>query len=185
MRDGGRGPEREPGAHRGDRGSAEARLSRSASSRSRRTATTGPTAPSAAARGSCCPGSTSSASARPSWASTSCRISSRAGSSTVRLDRKLMSQHALERWYAPAATTYRVSAAGPSSTRLVAKSVTAFPRGMRWRLARIPVKWADRLILKPAAAHAEAPLPARQRAGAQAPSAGRRASARGRRPACP
>lgn len=40
-----------------------------------------------------------------------------------------------------------LSAAGPFSTRLVAKSVTALPRGMRWRLARIVARPADRLIL--------------------------------------
>jgi hypothetical protein len=67
---------------------------------------------------------------------------------TIRLDRRLMAQQRLEGWYAPAATTYRVSAAGPSSTRLLAKSVTAFPRGLRWRLARMVVKPADRLLLK-------------------------------------
>lgn len=67
---------------------------------------------------------------------------------TIRLDRRLMAQQGLEGWYAPAATTYRVSAAGPSSTRLLAKSVTAFPRGLRWRLARMMVKPADRLLLK-------------------------------------
>ena len=67
---------------------------------------------------------------------------------TIRLDRRLMAQQGLEGWYAPAATTYRVSAAGPSSTRLLAKSVTAFPRGLRWRLARMVVKPADRLLLR-------------------------------------
>jgi hypothetical protein len=67
---------------------------------------------------------------------------------TVRLDPRLMADQGLARWYAPTATTYRVSALGASSTRLVAKSATAFPGGMRWRLARIPARWADRLILK-------------------------------------
>ena len=67
---------------------------------------------------------------------------------TIRLDRRLMAQQGLEGWYAPAATTYRVSAAGPSSTRLLAKSVTAFPGGLRWRLARVMAKPADRLLLK-------------------------------------
>lgn len=66
---------------------------------------------------------------------------------TVRLDRTLMAEQGSEGWYAPAATTYRVSAIGPFSTRLVAKSVTAFPPGMRWRLARIVAHPADRLIL--------------------------------------
>jgi hypothetical protein len=67
---------------------------------------------------------------------------------TVRLDRRLMGDHGLAEWYAPTATTYRVSAHGASSTRLVAKSATAFPGGIRWRLTRIPARWTDRLILK-------------------------------------
>ena len=66
---------------------------------------------------------------------------------TAQLDRRLMADHGVGGWYAPTAATYRISAHG-ASTKLVAKSVTSFPGGMRWRLARIPARWTDRLILK-------------------------------------
>jgi hypothetical protein len=62
---------------------------------------------------------------------------------TVRLDSGRMAELGLEKWHAPAATTYLVTG-GVKLSRLVAKSVTAFPRGLLWRI----VRWIDRLVLK-------------------------------------
>jgi hypothetical protein len=66
---------------------------------------------------------------------------------TVRLDRGRMAERGLERWHAPAATTYLLTG-GATSSRLVAKSVTAFPGGFRWRMVRWIVRPVDRLVLK-------------------------------------
>ncbi|MEO8290928.1 MAG: hypothetical protein ABI649_08050 [Gaiellaceae bacterium] len=68
---------------------------------------------------------------------------------TVRLERRRMQDLSLGRWYAPAALTYRLSESELlTGSRLVVKSVAAFPRGARWAILRRIVAPLDAALLR-------------------------------------